>query len=333
MQTMAQAVICPQCSKKLSATATFCRRCGHRMQSPAQSSASRTAPAVKFIPPPSAAPQWAIGVAIVLVVAVATMVLLVIVRGGRSAPLATVPPLTSSTRAPMVARTPQLPPLPPIPPWSRHVPDDLPAPAAGATNDYRGQLLGQGRFLQGELRGAVFAGADVSQASFEKADLREADFRGAKLLQTMLAGADLAGARFDEAEISQSSLVSVDTAAVSGQTRVRNGITEPVPPPPLLVRNAGKATFRGTRINQVRLEGLDLAEADFSAAVFAGANFSNADLRGANFRDSRHTYSDFSGAKVDGADFCGADLSGAVNLTLAQLASARTDASTRMPRR
>ena len=61
-------------------------------------------------------------------------------------------------------------------------------------------------------------------------------------------------------------------------------------------------------------------------------SFRHADLSHADLRDSRQELTDFDRAKLDGADLRGTDLSSARNLTPAQLASARTDAATRLPR-
>jgi uncharacterized protein YjbI with pentapeptide repeats len=228
-----------------------------------------------------------------------------------------------------------LPTLPPLPAWIRHLPGDLPPPrdgGAGAGADFRGRLVQPGRFAGLPLSDAVFAGAELLQADFARADLDGADFRGADLTQADFAGADLAGAQFDEAKLHQTRFVGRDTAAVAGRTRVRDGITERVPPPPLVAAHLGQASFRGARFTQLSLDGADLAGADFAGAEFTQVTMRGADLGGADLSGTRHHSTDFEGAKLGGADLRGADLSWASNLTAAQLASARTDATTRRPR-
>ena len=330
-------VACPRCSKALPRGTSYCRRCGARIAPAAASTIESPAPAG---PEPRGRRFVLSVIAGALFAAVAVGMLVGVMRSLRrpssASPAATkmeirptyVPPVPMSP-GPQFP-TPR-PPLPELPAWERHLPPDLP-PQEASSADYRGQLLTQGRFLSMPLSDAIFAGAHLLQASFERADLDGADFRGADLSQANLAGADLDGARFDGAKLHQTHLVSLDTAAVAGRTRVRNGVTEPVPAPPLLAKNAGKASFRSARFSQVSLEGLDLVGADFGGAEFSGVEFRNADLRNANLRDTRHRLTDFEGAKLDGADLRGADLYSARNLTAEQLASARTDATTRRPR-
>jgi uncharacterized protein YjbI with pentapeptide repeats len=224
-----------------------------------------------------------------------------------------------------------LPPLPALPPWRRHLPADLPAAPIGGP-DYRGQMLPQRRFASLPLSDVVFAGADLLQADFGRAGLDGADFRGADLSQAEFGGADLAGAEFDEARVHQTRFIGADSAAVAGKTRRRDGIDEPIAPPRLAARNVGQASFRQARVTQVSFDDLDLAGVDFSGAELSSVSFRHADLSRANLRDTRQQLTDFQEAKLDGADLRGADLSSAQNLTPAQLASARTDATTRTPR-
>jgi uncharacterized protein YjbI with pentapeptide repeats len=231
----------------------------------------------------------------------------------------------------MTPTTPSLPPLPPLPAWQRHLPAGLPVARPNDPVDFRGQILQQFREELPAGRPPIFAGADLLQASFERADLQGADFRGAYLAQTNFAGADLARAKFDEAYFHQAHFVGVDTAAVAPRTRVRDGVTEAVPPPALPARNAGRASFRGTRFSQMSFEGLDLAGANFNGAEFSQTSFRDCDLRGADLRGSRHSLTDFTNAKLDNADLRGADLGSVRNLTRDQIAKARTDTLTRLP--
>lgn len=325
---------CPRCSKAQPSAATFCRRCGAGLRAPVAgpaATASAGSPTVRHRRPDRLA------LIIILAAAGVAVTLLLVVVVSRPSPSPLVVARTPDARVfrPEVAlRRPSLPPLPPLPAWSRHVPKDLPPPGPGeAGRDFRGQILTQGRYLGEPLRGAVFAGTELIQAHFERADLTGADFRGADLSQAAFDGADLAGARFDGARLNQCRLVGEDAAAVAGRTRVRDGVTERVPPPPLPARNAGRASFRAARFGQTDLDGMDLAGADFRGAEFSMAGFRDADLRGADLRDTRHGMTDFQNARLDGADLRGADLTSTRNLTAEQLASAKTDATTRLPSR
>jgi hypothetical protein len=76
---------------------------------------------------------------------------------------------------------------------------------------------------------------------------------------------------------------------------------------------------RGAQLVGARLT--DLRNASLRGALLIGADLRGADLRGA----------DLTGADLRGADVRGADLRGALFLTTPQLASARGDATTRLP--
>lgn len=338
-------IACPRCSKLMPTDTAFCRRCGYELRSiPAHQQTPGNVRATRVEPQTPAVertgrPTTVWVTVLVLVIGMGAAFVLRWSRfshrdgesqsAERPAGMPGVP-----WRGPPTVIEQTRPPLPPLPPFTRHLPADLPpAGSVPAELDHRGQLLTQSRYGGEKLSGAIFAGAHMLQVTFEKADLRNADFRGAELLQSTLAGADLDGAKFDGARFSQSYLTSIDTAAVDGKTRVRNGIVEPVPPPPLPARNVNRASFRAARFEGTDFEGMDLAGADFSGAEFQSGSFRNTDLRGANLRDTRQRGSNFLGAKLNGADLCGADLTGARNLTDEQLATAKTDENTRRPRR
>lgn len=331
---------CPRCSKTVPAGSAYCRRCGQALRPPARrtplSEPFRTDGASRAgLAERPGGQKFVLILAVMAVIGIAGAIGLGLSRAKSTAntfhPVARSPDTPDPSRAPAAA---PLPPLPSLPPFRRHLPPDLPSKAdVPAHLDFRGQLLTQSRYDAERLSGAIFAGAHLVQVTFEKADVRGADFRGAEFLQTTLAGADVEGAKFDGASFSQSRFTSIDTAAVAGQTRVRAGITEPIPPPPLPARNAGRASYRNARFGGTNFDGMDLAGGDFRGALFDGGGFCNADLRGADLRDSRHRMNDFREARLDRADLRGADLTSARNLTDAQLATARTDETTRRPRR
>lgn len=79
---------------------------------------------------------------------------------------------------------------------------------------------------------------------------------------------------------------------------------------------------RRAQLLGARLRGADLRRASFRGALLVGADLRGADLRGA----------DLLGADLRGADLSGADLRDTLFLTAAQVAAARGDAGTRLPR-
>lgn len=293
------------------------------------------------VPPPATrnpdAKKMGLSAAIALGLAGFAVAMTFVGRSRKAGPAITASPMPPPMVFPELpaVRMPDLapvPPLLPLPAWERHLPSDLP-PAVAGKADFRGQMLLQGYYVGRPLAGAVFAGAHLSQAQFEKADLTDADFRGADLSQAHLAGADVRRAKFDEASFGQTGFSTPDTAAVEGKTIVRNGITVPVPPPLLAPKNMGSASFRAARFSQVSLEGLNLAGANFEGAEFSQVELDGADLRRADLRGTRHSMTSFAKARLDGADLRGADLSSTRNLTAAQIATAKIDATTRLPSR
>lgn len=80
--------------------------------------------------------------------------------------------------------------------------------------------------------------------------------------------------------------------------------------------------------------GLDGAKATYMCISFANlsnVSFRNADLSGANMGHAKLTAADFTGATIDIVNLKGADLSTARGLTQAQLDTACSDATTRLP--
>lgn len=86
-------------------------------------------------------------------------------------------------------------------------------------------------------------------------------------------------------------------------------------------RDAQKPT-----LPRVDLHGAYIRHTNLSNAILRDANLSNADLTGAKLRNS-----DFERTRLNGAILNGADLTGALNLTLAQLATAVIDEHTLLP--
>ncbi len=88
-----------------------------------------------------------------------------------------------------------------------------------------------------------------------------------------------------------------------------------------LVRDRGAARLRGRDLVGQDLRGRDLVDADLRGALLLGSDLSGLDLGEA----------DLLGTDLRGCDLRGTDLTDTLFLTLAQVRSARTDPSTRLP--
>ena len=88
--------------------------------------------------------------------------------------------------------------------------------------------------------------------------------------------------------------------------------------------------LRGAELSGARLEGLELAERDFSGVIAQGTSFRDSKLSKAVFRGADLRGADFTGACLRGADFSGADLQG-ITLTGADVEGAVFSAEARLP--
>lgn len=86
-------------------------------------------------------------------------------------------------------------------------------------------------------------------------------------------------------------------------------------------RDLRGARLAGADLARANLQRADRRDAQLEGARLALANLQRADLRGARL----------GGADLTGADLTGADLGGARGLTRAQVESATTDGTTRLP--
>ncbi|WP_244177542.1 pentapeptide repeat-containing protein [Streptomyces atriruber] len=157
----------------------------------------------------------------------------------------------------------------------------------------------RGASLDGDLRGVILSFADLRGAELVQADLRGAHLTDAKVGDTNLQGANLSNARLRHTDLTGTEL--------NGANLSRAGLRQSV------------------------LTGVDL-----SATDLRGADLGDADLRGAdlNYADMRRAYlsnTNLRGVRLNEADLRGVDLHRAKNLTRKQVASARTDTSTRLP--
>ena len=135
-------------------------------------------------------------------------------------------------------------------------------------------------------------------------DLRMAFLRGVKLQHVTLSWADLTGADLSGAKLVGAQLLG---ARLSGA-------------------RLGEADLSGARLVGADLSGANLGLANLHLAALVNTNLSGVNLYGANL-----SRAEFFGAILEGAGVHGANLSKAVNLTQAQVDSARGDDTTTLP--
>ena len=91
------------------------------------------------------------------------------------------------------------------------------------------------------------------------------------------------------------------------------------------------ADLRRSHLEHADFEAADLRWSDMRGAFLTGTDFASADLRGTDLRGAHLSRTDLNGARLDDADLKGVDLRSAIGLTKKQLASAKTDSTTRKP--
>ncbi|WP_141824726.1 pentapeptide repeat-containing protein [Humibacillus xanthopallidus] len=176
----------------------------------------------------------------------------------------------------------------------------------------------RGAFLQGaSLKGAVLTGADLTGAHLDGADLT-----GAHLGGTILHGASLQGTHFDGVDLSTTQFDAAPQFTRS--TTLRTTFSGATVPFPVLGANwafldltlatiTGIPSAIGTLVADHALlpTGLSLEKVDLSGASFVGTRMYEIQLQGANLQGATLTNALLKGAKLSGA-----------NLTLANLDSA-----------
>lgn len=218
------------------------------------------------------------------------------------------------------------------------------------------------RALRGEIERAVAAGLrrfaemDLTGADLSGLDLRGCDFGGAWLESATLAGANVSGARFVRAVLAHADLqgamaVGTDfTQANLGRARLAGAVLDEACLEGAMLMHSdfrktqlrrarlaraqwiesrwGEADWSGVQapgqvFHRVALEGMVLAEADLSRAVFFECGLQGVDLQGATLAQAS-----FVGCRLDGVRLAGAVLDGAsfvqgCSLAQADLRSAR----------
>ena len=163
--------------------------------------------------------------------------------------------------------------------------------------------------VNGQLRCADLAKANLSglsliQADLTGANLRKANLSNADLGQATLSHAQLQGAKMKSADLIQATLIGANfsganlTKAKFGQAEMTGAILKKAI---LISADFGQAT-----ISKANFASANLTKASLTAATAKGTNFSKANLTDAQFTSADVTGAHFKGAKLSGTDFTGA---------------------------
>jgi uncharacterized protein YjbI with pentapeptide repeats len=210
-----------------------------------------------------------------------------------------------------------------------------------SVQDVRSALQGASAMAPADLSGKDLSDLDLSGIDFKQANLRRANFFGSKLVQANLSGAHLEeanlngawlmGTNFTGAHLARASLLSVVIlgGAVKQMPVFKDAdlrevkLIADLPGADLRgadfrgamvgvnIKNQGMGQMR-TDLSGAKLNGAQLAGADFNRTLMSYAQLQGSDLRGANFFRARLVGADLSGADIAGADFSEADLDAAV---------------------
>lgn len=154
--------------------------------------------------------------------------------------------------------------------------------------------LSTANLIGANLSHVCFNNSDLSDANLSGADLTDADLDSARMMSTILIGTNLTRAQMVRTELVQAGLREAN----------------------LTDANLQLANFSGSILYGAILRGANLLGANFSGAILFGADLTNAELIDAT---------------MAGAVLYGANLEGARHLTQAQIDSASTDDTTKLP--
>lgn len=179
-----------------------------------------------------------------------------------------------------------------------------------------------------ELAGVDFSGANLSKALFVKLDMKSTAFVGANLDEATFVECRLDAADFNGASMHKTSFVTCAGETTSfREGRMRQAVFvhgSSFPASDFSDANLEKANFRGTvlrnaRFDHANLDGADLSECDAAGASFERAmikagmlirtNLRDASLQGANMMDALASKSRLAGTNFTGANLYRADLS------------------------
>jgi hypothetical protein len=170
----------------------------------------------------------------------------------------------------------------------------------GGWNAFNGWLIGPGANLDNaDLQGAPLTYLYLNDISFVNANLSGAYLNGSDLSRSNLTGATLTGASLDLTYLAESNLTGVKSGSVWGW-----GVTLPNDWQLL----DGWLIGPGANLDNVHLQGADLAFRNLAGASFAGANLTGAsfaftNLTGVNFTGADLSQANLQMSTVEQADF------------------------------
>lgn len=142
-------------------------------------------------------------------------------------------------------------------------------------------VFAESNLERADLRGVMFAGADLRKVNMAYADLSGAD----------LSGANLSGARLEGAMINNANLrEALMEGAIFDSASLKS------------------ANFTGARGSRARFNLADMSSAELDAAVFQEAQFNGTNLTQASLRETTLDRAQMRGALLSGAQFDGTSL-------------------------
>jgi uncharacterized protein YjbI with pentapeptide repeats len=163
---------------------------------------------------------------------------------------------------------------------------------------------------------------DLRYAKLDRSDLHQADLTGADLRGASLTGTDLRGAWLQCADLTQL-ILTEDRVAANCTTARRANFSRAK----LDGAHMTGVDMRNAKLDEARLEGVELAYSLVQGANFSSARLDKADMtggiqaQGASFLLATLQGADLTGAQLQDADFSSANMQGAV-LNFAQLQAA-----------
>lgn len=195
-----------------------------------------------------------------------------------------------------------------------------------------------------DLRGIVFAGADLGRARFDRCGLVEADFFGSNLTEASLreaklgrailrgarlSGADLEGADLRDADLREGVLYRYRGPKRVGSVEVAGAAEGPMTNffrADLSNAKLSGSVFRGARLAGSIMSNAQMVDADFSGCDLTGSDLRGADLSGANFTDAKMSGVKLLGISLKKTVFTRADLTGLMPEDLHQVKDWAPDA-------
>lgn len=135
-------------------------------------------------------------------------------------------------------------------------------------------------FIEANVQGSGFSGADLSGATFVTTSFRDCDFSGAKMGRCVFTDPTMENVIFDGAEMVGACFVVGDPEKV----RLSN------------------LSFRGAKLKQANLMGLDLRGSCFRGADLENCNLMESDLTGADLSQAFAPSAQLRKARLEGAD-------------------------------